>query len=134
VLERLVVVAFVVTAALAVSLVVRTLARRRMVAAAERPLPAALLSRLPGRDPAIVYFYGPHCGTCRQQASVLDQIAASGSVPVVRVDAAREPAIADALAVLTVPTTVIVDGQRQVRVINPGFRSDQALAAQLQAL
>jgi thiol-disulfide isomerase/thioredoxin len=134
VLERLIIVALVVTAALAVTLMVRALARRRVALAEGRPLPSALLSRLPGRDPAIVYFYGPHCGTCRQQAGVLDQIAASGAVPVVRVDATREPTIADALAVLTVPTTVIVDGRRQVRAINPGYRSDRALAAQLQAL
>jgi thiol-disulfide isomerase/thioredoxin len=134
VLERLIIVAIVVTAALAVTLMVRALARRRVALAEGRPLPSALQSRLPGRDPAIVYFYGPHCGTCRQQAGVLDQIAASGAVPVVRVDATREPAIADALAVLTVPTTVIVDGRRQVRAINPGYRSDRALAAQLQAL
>jgi len=134
VLERLVIVAIVAAAALAVTVIVRLLARRRIASAAGRPLPAALLSRLPGSDPAIIYFYGPHCGTCRQQAGVLDQIAADGGIPVVRVDATSEPAIADALAVLTVPTTVIVDGRRQVRAINPGFRSDRALAAQLQAL
>ncbi len=119
---------------LVVVLLVRAVARRRAAAAGAQPLPAELQARFPGHGPGIVYFYGPHCGSCRQQAAILDQLAQHEQLTVVRVDATRETALADALAVATVPTTVMVDGVHTIRAINLGFHARDALAAQLRDL
>jgi thiol-disulfide isomerase/thioredoxin len=130
-LERLVVVLVLLILVVVVSLAVRSVARRRVAAAKGQVLPDGLRARLSGHAPGIVYFYGPHCATCRQQVKILDQLADDDGVAVVRVDATREPDLADALAVATVPTTVTVDDRGAVRAINLGFRSRDELAAQL---
>jgi thiol-disulfide isomerase/thioredoxin len=113
-----------------VAFVVRTVARRRVAAVTDQGLPGELRRRWPEGAAGIVYFYGPHCGTCRQQAAILERLSQEG-ITVVRVDATREAGLAEALAVLTVPTTVIVDSACHIRAVNPGFRSDAVLAAQL---
>ena len=133
-LERATLVIGLAGAILVIALLVRAAARRRAAAAEGRMLPEGLTVHFPSPDPGIVYFYGPHCGTCRQQAAVLDQLAQAEQVTVVRVDATREPVLADALAVTTVPATVIVDGARKVRAVNLGFHSRDALVAQLRNL
>jgi thioredoxin-like negative regulator of GroEL len=130
-LERGMLVIGLALAVLVVALVVRAIVRRRAVDTEGQQLPDALLKRLPGRDAGIVYFYGPHCGTCRQQAAILDRLSGDDGIAVVRVDATSETALADALAVMTVPATVIVDGARRVRAVNLGLRSRDALLTQL---
>ena len=77
----------------------------------------------------MVYFYGPHCATCARQAAVLDELARDHEV--VRVDAAREAALADALNVATVPATAVVDAAGRVRALNLGYQPRDALAEQL---
>src|SRR5579884_2967288 len=120
--------------ALAVAVVlVRYMARRRAASLAGRPLPGALRSRFSGEGAGIVYFYGPRCGSCRQQAAILDQLCADDGVPVVWLDASREASLADALAVMTVPATIVVDGARTVRAVNLGLCTRETLLAQLHA-
>jgi thiol-disulfide isomerase/thioredoxin len=117
-----------------VALMVRTVARWRVAAVTGQGLPGELRRRWPERAAGIVYFYGPHCGTCRPQAAILERLSQEEGITVVPVDATREAGLAETLAVLTVPTTVIVDSACHVRAVNPGFRSDAVLAAQLRDL
>ncbi len=133
-LERVLLVIGFAVVVLAGALIVRAVARRRVAAAQGQPLPEELQARFAGSGPGIVYFFGPHCATCRQQAAVLDQLSAADRLTVVRLDATRATSLADALAVATVPATVIVDGARRVHAINLGFHSRDALEAQLREL
>ena len=130
-LERLVVVLSLVILVIVAGLVMQSRARRRVAAARGQVLPGELRARFPSRASGILYFFGPHCPNCRQQVQILDQLAHNDGVPIVRVDAVREPHLADALAVTTIPATVIVDTSGTVRTINLGFRSRDELAAQL---
>ena len=130
-LERALFVTVLVAAVLVAAMLVRAIARRRVAAATGRSLPDALRARFPRRGPGIVYFYGPHCGTCRQQAAILDSLSRDDAIAVVRVDASSEAALAGALAVMTVPATVVVDGALNVRAVNLGLRSRSALVSQL---
>jgi thioredoxin-like negative regulator of GroEL len=97
-------------------------------------LPAELAARLTNSTPGIVYFYGPHCATCRQQAGVLDRLVEVENVPMLRIDASRETQLADELGVMTVPTTVVVDESKRVRSINAGFRGAEVLREQLHSV
>ena len=133
-LERSAIVVGLIVAVLVASLAIRTLTRRRAAAAEGRELPGELRVRFPDHGPGIVYFYGPRCGSCRQQAAILDSLSNDDGVAVVRVDAASETALADALAVMTIPATVVVDSARVVRAVNLGLRSRDELTAQLRDL
>jgi thiol-disulfide isomerase/thioredoxin len=117
-----------------VSLIVRAVARRRVAAVEGHQLPEPLGRRLPVGEPGIVYFYGPHCAPCRQQSAILDEMTSDAGVAVIRVDATVEQDLADALAVATVPTTIVVDGAHTVRAINMGFRPMGSLLTQLRAI
>jgi thiol-disulfide isomerase/thioredoxin len=128
-IERSIVVVAVAVIVLAVTLIVRAVAARGTAQAAARPLPDLLRDLLPGAG--IVYFFGPHCATCRQQREVLDKLSTDAGIPVVAIDAVDEPALAAALNVLTVPTTVVVDAGHAILAINPGFRPLAALQEQI---
>jgi hypothetical protein len=132
--ERAIVASLLIVIVLGVSVAVRTFARRRVEQKVGTTLPPALAGRLPGRAPAIVYFYGAHCVDCRHQSVVLGKLAAAQGIAVARVDAASESALADSLAVMTVPSTVVVDAARRIRAVNLGFRTHDALLAQLRGL
>ncbi len=131
--ERATILLGLVVALAIVSVLVRHLVRRRAASLAGRPLPGALRTRFAGQGAGILYFYGPRCGSCRQQAAILDQLCVDEGVPVVRLDASREPSLADALAVMTVPATIVVDGARNVRAVNLGLCTREALLAQLRS-
>ena len=132
--ERAVVALLAVLIVMGVSYLVRTLARRRVEQVVGTILPSALVERLHGRAPAIVYFYGAHCADCRHQAVVLEKLADTYRIAVARVDAASESGLADTLSVMTVPSTVLVDAGRRVRAVNLGFRTHDALLAQVRGL
>ena len=130
-LERLIIATALLSLVLVVTAVVRAVIRRRLAAAQGQLLPEPLRARLPSHAPGIVYFFGPRCAACRQQARVLDQLSAATGARVVAIDAVGEQALADALAVTAVPATVIVDAGHVVRAINLGFRPLDVLEAQL---
>jgi thiol-disulfide isomerase/thioredoxin len=132
VIERAVVVVFLVLATLAVALLGRWRAGVRTAAAEGRLLPGAVLSRFPADAAGILYFYGPHCGSCRQQAAILDQLVGRDAVTVIPLDAVAQADLADSLGIATVPATVVVGPGGVVRSVNLGLRSLQALAGQLE--
>jgi thioredoxin-like negative regulator of GroEL len=132
--DRAIVAVLVIIAVVGVSLLIQAFARRRVKQVVGSTLPTALTERLPGRAPAIIYFYGAHCADCRQQAVVLEKLAGGQGIAVARVDAASESDLADALSVMTVPSTVVVDIGRRIHAVNLGFRSHDHLLAQLHGL
>jgi thiol-disulfide isomerase/thioredoxin len=130
-LERTVIALILIALVLIVALAVRARVRRRVGQAVGTSLPPALAARLPGPGPAIVYFYGPHCADCRRQSVVLERLAADQGIAVAHVDAASESALAGTFAIMTVPSTLVIDAAGRVRAINLGFRPYDALRAHL---
>ena len=133
-LERAAIVLVAIALVTVLSLTVRAYVRRRALGLAGTEIPDQLGALLDGAVPGIVYFYGPHCATCRQQAMVLEEIQESRSVSIARVDASIETGLADVYGVMTVPSTVVVDRLMRVRNVNIGFRSAGALQTQLLAI
>ena len=133
-LERGLILIALASVVLAVALVTRAAGRRRAAAAEGHVLPDRVRERFVPGSPGVLYLYGPHCPTCRQQAGVLDALADSRGTPVVRVDATKERALSDALGVMTVPATAVVDGAGRVQSVNLGFQSREALVGQLDDL
>jgi thiol-disulfide isomerase/thioredoxin len=130
-LERALLAAALVILVVTLAALVRARTRRRIDALTLTPVLEPLGARLPATGAGIVYFYGPHCSTCRRQAGELDALEEAEQIPIVRVDASREPGLADGLGVLTVPATVLVDRSKRVRSVNLGFRSADVLRVQL---
>ena len=130
-IERVVVVAGIIVLACLAGYVVRRRSQQHSRALTGTALPAELAAKLSQVSAGIVYFYGPHCATCRRQAGVLEGLSDADNIAVLQVDASREAHLADQLGVMTVPATVVVDRLQQVRSVNVGFRSAEALREQL---
>jgi len=133
-LERTIIALILIALVLIVAFAVRARTRRRVDRVVGTCLPPALAARLPGRGPAIVYFYGPHCADCRRQSAVLERLAADQGIAVARVDAASESALAGKFAIMTVPSTLLINAAGQVRAINLGFRPYDTLRAHVREL
>lgn len=129
--ERLLVALTLVAATLAIALAARAWARWRANRSVGRPAPAALRRRLADLGPTVVYFYGPHCGSCAHQSRALHQLEEAEGTPVLRLDATEEPEVASALGIATVPSTAVIDLEGRVRWVNLGYRSRDTILAQL---
>lgn len=84
--------------------------------------------------PTLLYFTGEYCTACKfQQTPIVEQITAKlGEAVVVKtVDVSVQPDIARRFKVLTLPTTVVLDGRGQVKAINFGVTQQHQLEAQL---
>jgi len=130
-LERGIFVVALLALVIIIAQIAKAQAHRRAALSQGRVLPDDLRRRIATSDAAIAYFFGPHCGSCRQQGVVLDGLSRESGLTVVSIDATHEPELASALAVMTVPTTVLIDGTHHVRAVNHGFRSRGALLTQL---
>lgn len=89
------------------------------------------------RQPVRILAFGSEdCAPChRLQAPALRRVeAARGStVTVVEIDAPSSPELTSRYRVLTLPTTVVLDGTGQAREINYGFANSERLIAQVDA-
>ncbi len=108
-----------------------TARKRQALAAAPSP-------ELPGVTTAegvrVLAFSSEDCSPCRTlQRPALDRLldARQGRVSVIEIDAASAPDLAARYAVLTVPTTVVLDEAGQARAINYGFAPLARLLAQV---
>jgi len=84
-----------------------------------RELDATALDALTAAGrPVLAEFFGPNCIICRQLEPMLGAVAreTAGRLDVVRVDAAANPALAERLAIRSLPTLILYkDGAPQGR-------------------
>ena len=132
-LDRLLVVLLAIALVVLAGLVVRWWARRTATAirahGAPLPYPATEIAA----PVTLLNFSSPHCGTCqRVQKPLVDKVSAQfpDQVAVVEVDALAQADLARAYHVLTVPSTVIITGNR-VQDVNYGLASAETLDRQL---
>lgn len=122
---------------LAVALIRRYVEWRRGAVLAAPPA-SALAGILPpyaaGKPIHILVFSSADCSPCHTlQAPALERVrAARGTrVDVVTIDAPSSPELTSHYAVLTVPTTVVLDATGQARAVNYGFANERTLLAQV---
>lgn len=130
-LERAILTFGIIIGVFAIAVIVQSRARRQTQAAIGVVVPPDQRPEIPPGQAGILYFYGPHCGACRQQAAILQQLHADVALPVLKLDATVNTALADHLGVATVPATVVLAADGAVRAVNLGFRSRDALRLQL---
>jgi len=107
----------------------RRLHRRR--ASHQSATTAAVHSR-----PAILYFRSDHCGPCLAQSHHLRQLQRDldGRLAIREIDAERERDLAARYGIVTLPTTLVIDGRGQVKHINYGLAASATLAHQLESV
>ena len=94
---------------------------------------ARRLAQFTPGTPGVVYFTTPDCVTCRvaQKPALKALSRRRPEVQVIEVDALENSTLAREWAVLSVPTTFVLDRQGRPRQVNYGFASADKLAAQL---
>lgn len=126
-----------ILAALALALVLAVLmargwarARTRRVAATPAGDLWQALGTSPDGRPTIVAFKGPACRECTVQAREIEHLGEPG-VRILELDASDREDVARTFGVLTVPTTVVLDGGGRVEAVNHGLAQRATLSAQL---
>lgn len=130
-IERLLVLAAIGVAVVALGQTARILAqRRRQVAMASIRLDASSEGQ-----PRIVSFYGPSCDACERQKGELAKLEAdrAGRLSIELHDATVDYDYARRFGLMVVPTTVVIDPAGTIRGINSGFTARSVLEAQLDA-
>ncbi|HEY3118832.1 MAG TPA: thioredoxin family protein [Chloroflexota bacterium] len=133
-IERAFIVGAVLAATLVVALGARAGARWRVAQVLGQPVPAVLRRRLSRTRPNLVYFFGPHCGTCAQQKTVLDELDSEGAAHIIALDATQERALADRLGALTIPATAFLDRSGRLAKVNLGYQPRSVLIAQMESM
>lgn len=126
-LERLVIAALLAGIVLVLGLAARRVAQRRSGARLGQHLPVGLRNRVPIGVPSLLYFFGPHCSSCRQQARILDDLEADVGIRTLRINATEERDAAEWFGIMTVPSSVIVGADGAVRRVLPGFQPTATL-------
>lgn len=130
--ERLVILAIGVAAALAVYALWRLWQRRRLAALRAVTAPIHVPAGVAGGKPTVLYFTTAECAQCRlQQTPILSQLAAKVDVAVHKLDAVEQEALARFYGIMTVPTTVVLDGQLRPVAVNHGVAPLPKLLAQV---
>ena len=130
-LERLLMVGALAVVVLVLAFAVRALVRRRVAAVIGTATPGRLRAQLSSKGPTLVYFYGPLCVSCTDQARVIEELVQESGTLVLRFDVTKEPALADALGAVTVPTIAVIDIAGRVRHVNLGYHPKAILASQI---
>ena len=82
--------------------------------------------------PAILYFAGDSCAACPSQARYLQQLVAKyDDLIVQKIDAELEKETAVKYGVFTLPTTILINQQGEVREINYGLTHTKKLTEQV---
>jgi thioredoxin-like negative regulator of GroEL len=94
------------------------------------------LGEQPDGRRALVSFSTPSCAACHTaQAPAVKAVESQlgrEAVRVIKIDAARQPDVARAFGVLTVPSTIVLAPGGQVVAVNQGFAPSRRLVEQLQ--
>jgi thioredoxin-like negative regulator of GroEL len=137
-LDRLFILALVVVVVAVAIVAVRAWNARRVQTMRSQPATRlwSSLSESPDGRPTLVAFSSPSCATCHKAqlpavGKVVQQLGAS-AIRVISVDVARQPEIARAFGVLTVPSTVVMAPAGHVIAINQGLAATNKLVQQLQ--
>jgi thiol-disulfide isomerase/thioredoxin len=91
-------------------------------------------ARLGTRMPSILYFTGENCAICHSAQKPALRALAAGvdhGIEIREVDIAVEPALARQYRVMSLPTTIVLDGDGQITEINVGFATTETLHRQL---
>jgi thioredoxin-like negative regulator of GroEL len=80
----------------------------------------------------VLYFRSDSCATCSTQSRFLTQLREWMPVSVETIDVQAEPQRAADFGVMTLPTTIVVGQQGNVKQINYGLTSATQLARQLE--
>jgi len=134
--ERLAIIVLVAVMVTAAVLVIRRWNARRVIELiAQAPLWDALGESPDGRR-TLVAFSTPSCAACRTAQApaikAVEQQLGAAEIRVIKVDASKQPEVARAFGVLTVPTTVVLEPAGRVVAINQGFAPSRRLIEQLQ--
>ena len=134
--ERLAIIVLVVVVVTAAVLLIRRWnARRVMELVAKAPLWHALGEAPDGRR-TLVAFSTPSCAACHTAQApaikAVEQQLGAAEIRVIKVDASKQPEVARAFGVLTVPSTVVLEPAGRVVAINQGFAPSRRLIEQLQ--
>ena len=92
------------------------------------------LTRLPlAAGPAVLYFTTETCAQCRfQQTPALARVQQQlDHLQVLKLDAVEHGGLADYYHVMTVPTTVVLDGSHRPIAINHGLATAERLLGQI---
>ena len=86
--------------------------------------------------PTILYFASESCAACPSQARYLDQLVSlwQDRLTIQKIDTEVEPETAAKYGVFTLPTTILIDQQGDVREINYGLTHTHKLTQQVASL
>lgn len=95
-----------------------------------------VLSSTAQATPTILYFASDSCAACPSQARYLEQLLKlwQDGLVVQKIDTEVEPETAVKYGVFTLPTTILIDLQGDVREINYGLTSTHKLSQQVASL
>jgi thiol-disulfide isomerase/thioredoxin len=99
-----------------------------------RVVEAAAPDRLTVGPPAILFFTGENCTICHTaQKPALDTLSATldHDVRIREIDVAAQPDLARTYRVMSLPTTIVLNGGGEILAINAGFASSEKLRSQL---
>jgi len=82
------------------------------------------------KGPCILYFTGASCPSCAAQDKVIAHLETSIQQAIQKVDVDANPGMAEIYGVMSLPTTMILDGDGEVQHINYGVASTKKLAGQ----
>lgn len=87
-------------------------------------------------QPTLLYFRGDSCAVCPTQGRVVDQLAGiwGENLRIETIDAEREPDKAARYRVLSLPTTILIDADGEVRHINFGLAGSHKLNRQIESI
>jgi thiol-disulfide isomerase/thioredoxin len=137
-IERLLILFAVVALVVSVVVVARawTMTRQRRLMAQSPTQVWNDLGTTPDGRATLLSFSTPSCAACHSaQAPAIvrvEQALGDDHLRVICVDAAREPRVAAAFGVMTVPSTVILAPEGEVVAVNQGFAPTARLIEQLQ--
>lgn len=136
-IERILIVTLVALAIVAARRLLQTWHARHVQRAQRSGLPPELLQELvPGR-PAVLAFSSPGCVQCRSlQLPAMEQLRGrvQDQVAVIHLSAPEHPKLVDYFGILTVPATVVLDTDGEVRHVNLRYTSAAQLQAQVLSL